>query len=447
VAQIEQLIRQEALLRLEIYNQQEAAQQAAGRYASTLAKGQRLLEERLRFRQLTASDVQGYRYKDMAFRIFRDEAIQQYRAQFDLAGRYVFMAAAAYDFETNLRDTETRWKPGASILTDIVRARSIGVIDGSGNPQPGPGAGKLGEGGLAAAMWNLNYYWSESANPLRSQLGFNNAAREQLSFFLRAGLFRALTNDMGDASWRAWLASRVVPDAAGIPEFNRYCKPPNEFGLNGQKEPAIVIPFTSAIKYRHNFFGWPETGGGGNFSSSYFATKIKSIAVKFIGYDAMHLNTSPHIYLVPVGNDVMLAPITTGSAIAPTREWRILDQFLPAPLPITDGRSVFPQAGWIPIAEMDSPDSFLDIRRYAQMRAYHDGTPNGTPTNAELEAYKRLIGRSAWNTRWLLIILGGDLLGSNPDLGIQRFINGYYGDGEGVTDIELNYSTYSYPGN
>lgn len=405
------------------------------------------MEERLRFRQLTASDVQGYRYKDMAFRIFRDEAIQQYRAQFDLAGRYVFMAAAAYDFEINLRGTETRWKPGESILTDIVRARSIGVIDGSGNPQPGPGAGKLGEGGLAAAMWDLNHNWSEAANPLKTQLGFNNAAREQLSIFLRAGLFRALTNDVGDASWRAWLASRVVPDAAGIPEFNRYCKPPNEFGLNGQKEPAIVIPFTSAIKYRHNFFGWPETGGGGNFSSSYFATKIKSIAVKFIGYDATHLNTSPHIYLVPVGNDVMLAPITTGSAIAPTREWRILEQFLPAPLPITDGRSVFPQAGWIPIAEMDSPDSFLDIRRYAQMRAYHDGTPNGTPTNAELEAYKRQIGRSAWNTRWLLIILGGDLLGSNPDLGIQRFINGYYGDGEGVTDIELNYSTYSYPGN
>jgi hypothetical protein len=151
--------------------------------------------------------------------------------------------------------------------------------------------------------------------------------------------------------------------------------------------------------------------------------------------------------MVPVGSDVMLAPITSSLSSAPTREWKILDQFLPAPLSITSGLSAFPDPGWIPIAEMDSPESFLSIRRYAQMRAYHDGGLNGTPTNAELEAYRRLIGRSVWNTRWLLIILGGDLLGSNPDLGINRFINGYYGDGEGITDILLDYSTYSYPGN
>jgi hypothetical protein len=151
-----------------------------------------------------------------------------------------------------------------------------------------------------------------------------------------------------------------------------------------------------------------------------------------------------------VGNDVMLAPITSGFSSAPTREWKILDQFLPAPLSITNALSDFPAPSWIPIAEMDTMDpteNFFSIRRYAQMRAYHDGGLNGTPTNAELEAYRRLIGRSVWNTRWLIIILGGDLLGSNPGLGIDRLINGYYGDGEGVTDILLDYSTYSYPGN
>lgn len=451
VAQLQQLVRQEALLRLEIYNQQEALQQAAGRYASTLARGQRLIEERTRFRQATASDVQQYRFKDMAFRIFRDEAIQQYRAQFDLAGRYVYLAAAAFDFETNLRDVETRWKPASTILTDIVRARSIGVIDGTGNPQPGPRTGDLGDGGLAAAMWNLNHQWSEGANSLKTQLGFNNPARETLTFSLRSGHFRALTNQVGDATWRAWLSAHIVPHVGDLPEFRRYCSPPSTFGLGGRSEPGIVIPFTSSIHYRQNFFGWPEQGGGANFSSSYFATKIKSTAVKFIGWDAVNLNTAPHIYLIPVGNDVLLSPVPREFGAAITREWRILDQFLPAQVPLTDLRSTFPSSDWIPHAEMDLRDrqdvSLISIRRYAQMRAYHDSSPNGTPTQPELEAYKRLVGRSAWNTRWLLIILGGDLLGADPDLGIRRLIHGANNDGEGIQDIELQYSTYSYPGN
>ncbi len=447
IAQIEQMVRQEALLRLEIYNQQEAMQQASGRYASTLAKGQRLLEERLRFRQQTAARVQEYRYKDMAFRIFRNEALQQYRAQFDLAATYVYLAASAYDYETNLRDTETRWKSGSSVLTDIVRARSLGVVDASGNPRPGPGPGRKGDGGLAAALWAMNNSWSDAGGNLKGQLGFNNASRENLTFSLRAGLFRALTNDSGHANWRAWLNSYVVPDVAALPEFARYCKPPNEFNLNGRKEPGIVIPFSSAIKFRHNFFGWPETGGGANFSSSYFATKVKSVSARFIGYDAAHLSTTPHVYLVPVGNDVMLSPITQGLSSAPTREWKILDQFMPTPLSITNLSSTFPNPNWVPIGDISQQEPFLAIRRYSQMRAYHDGGLNGTPTNPELEAYKRLIGRSVWNTRWLVVILGGDLLGANPDRGIQTFINGFFSDGEGVGDILLDYSTYSYPGN
>lgn len=446
VKQLEQLVRQEALLRLEIYNQQEALQQSAGRYASTLARGQRLLEERLRFRQQTAARVQDYRYKDMAFRIFRNEALQQYRAQFDLAARYVYLAAAAYDYETNLRDAETRWKPGSSLLTDIVRARSIGVIDGNGNPQPGPGAGRRGDGGLAASLWAMGFNWNDPSRNLRGQLGFNNPARENLSFSLRAGLFRAVTNDFGDDSWRAWLTSCKVANIAELPEFVRYCKPPNEFGLGGRREPGLVIPFTSAIKYRHNFFGWPDTRGSANFSSSYFATKIKSVSVQFDGYDSVNLSTTPYVYVIPVGNDVMLAPITAGMPVAPTREWKILDQFLPATLSLTNAFSSFPSDSWIPISEMEGQNSFFAIRRYSQMRAYHGGI-NGTPTNPELEAYKRLIGRSVWNTRWLIIILGGDLDGINPDRGIQTFINGVSGNGEGVTDINLKYSTYSYQGN
>src|SRR5204863_3631860 len=102
VVRLEQTVRQEVLSRLELYNLYEALQQASGNYRATLAGGLRLLENRLRFRQQTAAQVQEFRYKDMAFRIFRNDALQKYRAQFDLAAMYVFLAAKAYDFETAL---------------------------------------------------------------------------------------------------------------------------------------------------------------------------------------------------------------------------------------------------------------------------------------------------------------------------------------------------------
>ena len=61
VKQIESLMRQESALRLEIYSSKEGMIQAAERYKSLLAQGQRLLEERLMFRQKTAANVQEMR--------------------------------------------------------------------------------------------------------------------------------------------------------------------------------------------------------------------------------------------------------------------------------------------------------------------------------------------------------------------------------------------------
>ena len=51
----------------------------------------------------------------------------------------------------------------------------------------------------------------------------------------------------------------------------------------------------------------------------------------------------------------------------------------------------------------------------------------------------RLVGRSAWNTRWLLIIPGATL-NSDAVQGLQNFINS-------VTDIKLVLATYGSSGN
>ena len=51
----------------------------------------------------------------------------------------------------------------------------------------------------------------------------------------------------------------------------------------------------------------------------------------------------------------------------------------------------------------------------------------------------RLVGRSVWNTEWVLIIPGQTLL-ANPNAGLDKFI-------DEISDIKLLFQTYSYSGN
>jgi hypothetical protein len=51
----------------------------------------------------------------------------------------------------------------------------------------------------------------------------------------------------------------------------------------------------------------------------------------------------------------------------------------------------------------------------------------------------RLVGRSVWNTRWLLIIPGGTLLADGEE-GLDEFTRN-------VSDIKLFFNTLGYSGN
>jgi hypothetical protein len=433
VAQLEQLIREEAGLRLELFAVQESLQQAAGRYLAALARAQRLLEDRLRFRQQTAEKVQAYRYKDMAFRIFRNDALQKFRAQFDLAARYVFLAARAYDFETNLRKGDSRG-PGEEFMTQIVRARALGIIQ-NGLPQTGTGRG---DAGLADPMARMFQNWDLV---LKGQLGFNNPQTETGRFSLRSELFRIQAGAKGNVVWRETLARHVVENLLDLPEFQRYCIP---FTPQLPVEPAIVIPFSTTINFALNFFGWPAGGGDNDYDSTHFATKIRTVGVWFANYNSLGggmINT-PRVYLIPVGNDVLRSPTSPAGQI---REWKILDQALPVPFPLSGGALTEPR--WIP-----ANDTLLgqlgELRRYARFRAYHD---SGNFNPAETISDSRLIGRSVWNTRWLLIIPAGTLHSDRTE-GLQRFIHGALlpngtRDGNGVADIKVFFQTYAYAGN
>jgi hypothetical protein len=410
--ELEKMLGDEKVKRLEMLEQAQKLDQIAGAYEAALAKGLRLVEERIAFRKDTAAETQASRYQDMTFRIFRNDAIQKYRAQFDLAARYVFLAAVAYDFETQL--LEGRSGAGSAFLTDIVRQRALGeVINGV------PVAGRHG---LADPLARLN----QNFGVLKGQLGFNNPQTETGRFSLRNELFRLRASS--DEAWRATLQKQVVPNLWDIPEFRRYCRPfaPESAG----PQPGLVIRFSTTINFGFNYFGWPLGGGDSAYDSTLFATKVRSAGVWFSDYNGSGLSLTPRLYLVPAGADIMRSP--SGNNLE-TREWRVVDQKIPVPFPI--GFSSLNNAGWIPMNDSLS-DTFADVRRFSSFRAFHD---SGIFDPAETITDSRLIGRSVWNTDWMLIIPGGTFL-FDPDEGLDTFISS-------VSDIKIFFQTYAYSGN
>ncbi len=433
LVRLEQLVRSEIPARIELAALRESVTQASARYQSAVARGLRLLEERTRFRQQTAAQIQTFRYKDMAFRVFRSDALQKYRAQFDLAARYAYLAGKAYDYETCLAPGDNRG-PGIAFFSNIVRSRALGRFS-NGLPLP---SGGTGDPGLADPLARMSANWNLV---LKGQLGFNNPQTETGRFSLRNELFRVVNGTGGGQRWRETLERHVVPNLLELPEFQRHCIP---FSPTQPVEPAIVIPFGTTVNFGLNFFGWPAGGGDNDYDSTKFATRIRSVGVWFANYNNLGggmINT-PRVYLVPVGMDVMRAPTQGNTYI---REWRVLDQALPVPFPLNG--NVPGDSNWIPINDTLFED-FASIRRFGRFRAFHD---SGNFNPAETISDSRLIGRSVWNTRWLLIIPAGTLHTDRTE-GIQRFINGALRpdgtrDGNGVSDIKIFFQTYAYSGN
>ena len=90
------------------------------------------------------------------------------------------------------------------------------------------------------------------------------------------------------------------------------------------------------------------------------------------------------------------------------------------------------------------------IRKHPSFRAYYDDEGKD-PSDDSLDC-TRLVGRSAWNTKWLLIIPAGSL-GADREAALSPFINGIDTDRDGkldfagVKDIKLGLKTYSTSGN
>ncbi|MEM1080437.1 MAG: hypothetical protein AAGH65_02535, partial [Pseudomonadota bacterium] len=398
VGVIDELIRREPILRSEVFARTEAIKQLVGDYQAAVADGLRVFDRLLTFRRAGAAEIQEYRYQDLAFRVFRNEALQKYRAAFDLASRYVYLAAAAYDYETNLLGTDSQ--AGQEFLTNIVRQRSLGQLI-AGEPLPGTP-------GLADSMAQLQLNF----DVLKGQMGFNNPQVETNRFSLRNELFRIPDGPDGDLLWRQRLEEARVDDLWQLQDFRQYARPfaPQSAG----PQPALVIDFTTNVTFGLNYFGWELGSGDSSYDSSQFATRIRSVGTWFDGYDSLPLAQTPRIYLFPTGADVLRAPSANDFT---TREWQIVDQAIPIPFPV--GQQDLDRFDWLPITDNIS-GSPNELRRYGRFQAYSFTEPFD---DSQVIADSRLVGRSVWNRRWLMIIPGGTFL-ADPDEGLEIFING-----------------------
>ena len=410
-----------------------AAMQAALERVKTLeAEGERTLLDRAIARNRIAQRLESERYADMMYRTFRNQALARYSSMFDVAARRAWLAAMAFDYETGLLDASGN-TAASRFLSGIASARTLGLLQ-DGVPQPG---GTEGDGGLADALARLKSDW----DAVKSRYGIDNPDSATTRFSLRKELFRISPSSSSDAKWADTLSTCLVDDLNTVDAYARYCVPYG--GASTNKEPGLVIRFSGSIVPGANYFGWPVGGGDNFYDPTWLSTRIRAVGVWFGGYNiawntnnavSNGLANTPNVYLVPAGTDT----IVNGAdrTRTKTRTWTVLDQILPLP-------SGLGAADLTPLMA-----SVGERRRHSAFRAHHDA---GNFTEAELCTNARLIGRSVWNTDWVLIIPGRSLL-SDPAEGLNRFIHGgllsdgITRDGNGVKDIRLYFQTYSYSG-
>ncbi len=221
---------------------------------------------------------------------------------------------------------------------------------------------------------------------------------------------------------------------------------------DGSAVPGIVIPFRTSIEHGLNFFGLPLAGGDHQFSPSNFATKIYSVGTVLRGYVGMDpyavgtvnagspaaanpnsLSATPYIYLIPTGTDYFLAPPLGDTAVV--RGWDVKDQALP--LPFNLGATAFSTTQFYNANGTLSEQPWI-LRKHQAYRPVSDPAFFYSTTPAEFTS-SRLVGRSAWNGGWKIVIPAYTLLNNEQD-GLNRFA-------ATVKDIELFLRTYSHSGN
>ncbi len=259
---------------------------------------------------------------------------------------------------------------------------------------------KLAHGGLAEILTQLN----GNFEVLKGQLGINNPQSETEKISLRSELFRIgppLADGGATASddrWKDALKARIVPDLNAMPEFVRYCRPFASRMCNPASS-SVSAPISSLGKTSSDSH-WPPA-----ITTTAPPTSPPRSAASASGWTTT----------MPPGSRPRRAPTWSRSATTTcgpphqprpsVRVWSVVEQRIPTPFvinqaichrPVTSRRST----AWTVAS--------AELRRHGDFRMYHD---NGDPAadDSELILDSRLIGRSVWNSEWMLIIPGAGL--------------------------------------
>ena len=424
---------------------------------SLVAEGERIQADRQALRFRAAASIQGYRTRDVAFRLFRNEKLDRYETLLDLASSYSLLTANAYDYETGLLNNQS----GKAFVDRIIQARALGVVR-NGHPQFTGSA--VGDPGLSGALAEMNADWQV----LKGRLGFNNPDAYGTTASLRAGNFRILPGTDGDTAWKDVMNRARRDDILQDVDVRRMCMQLDRG--DGLAVPGLVIEFSTTIADGLNLFGQPLAAGDSAFHPSAFATKIFGMGVALEGYKGMDnpfpntgavsgsgavspadpnlafmdltaMAATPYVYLIPVGLDSMRSPPLGDQSTI--RTWAVQD--VTVPMPFNIGTSDFSSKRlWQSSESLTEP--LFSLRKHQAFRPVPTAavfTPNiygGSGGLARSQfTNSRLIGRSVWNSQWKLVIPGQTLL-NNPSEGLDRFI-------QSVKDVKLHIVSYSYSGN
>ena len=413
-------------------------------YRTELVNGQTVLANREVFRRRASAAVQGYRTRDLAFRTFRTEALEEYQTLLDWASKYAFLAAQAYDYETGLLGSTQ----GQGFIGDIVSARALGILNDDGTPTIS--ASSVGDAGLSGLLAKMKADY----DVVKGRLGFNNPETNGTTFSLRREYFRIPEGPEGDLAWQQKLESLVTKNLLSDADIAAHA-----MQLGGEDvaaQPGFLITFPTTIEDGRNFFGLDYQALDSNYTSTNFATKIHSAGVVFDGYQGMapclicqggpgdgedhpdhnhddDLGATPYVYLIPSGLDTMRTPpLGDGQGL---RSWSIQDYAMPLPF---DLGSLEPSNEAVQQSTDSLRTNFRSPRRHPAFRATNREDFFYTDFAADYTS-SRLVGRSAWNSNWKLVIPAKGLLADEQE-GIARFIRS-------VKDIKLHLKTYSYSGN
>ena len=388
-----------------------AAAEAA--YRAEVERGQQLLEQRALWRQQVSNNATEQRYLDMYNRVQRNLALTKYTTAFDTAQRYVWELAKVYDYETGLLSSDPQ--AGKQFLADIIATRALGQYGVSISSA-------TTDGGLYDIVNRMKANWDD----IKGRLGINNPDKPAKWFSLRRELFRIKEGADGDAAWRKELAKYRVDNILTDSRFMRHCQPPASQNAVVCREPGYIIPFSTSINNAENFFGKMLQFGDHQFSSSDYATKIDAVGVDLVGLDQLPggAGVEPNIYLVPVGLDYMRSPAGTERRLL---SWTVVDQVMP--LPYTVGSDELDATDWIAtFSGLDgTSDATATIRRHSTLRAGADFKST------------RLVGRSAWNDSWIIVI-PASAIDADRDKAMNLIESG-------VKDVKIGIRAYSRQGN